>query len=634
MNTLNQYFELQAALRPDATAVVYKDSSVTYAELNRRAKRLAALLREEGIGHKRLVAILMDRSIEMIVAMLGIIKAGGAYVPLDPCYPAERLGLMLGDTQADVLLTQSHLASRAKQHRASVIEVNFDWGSDIGDEFPDPPNFNTAECLAYVMYTSGSTGRPKGVMVPHRAIMRLVLDANYVKLDSDSVVLQLAPVSFDASTFEIWAPLLNGGRCVLFSKNGPPDTCELSAVLKEKAVNTMWLTASLFNSIVAESPETLKGVQQILTGGEALSAEHIRIAQENLPETRLINGYGPTETTTFAAAFSIPCPIPEKWTSIPIGYAINQTELRVLDEDLQPVPEGAEGELFIGGHGVALGYLHQPELTAEKFLVDPFSVDADAKLYRTGDIVRSAPDGCLDFIGRKDDQIKLRGFRIEPGEIEHILLKHDAVIDAKVLISVDTFDQKRLTAYLVAKDDKPLDTSELRQFLTERLPEYMIPSRFGVLKEFPLTANGKLDRERLPSLSTERPQIKEPYQAPRNKVERWLSGIWQDLLNLDKVGIKDPFFELGGDSLRAARFISKVRTELNISVPLVAIYDCYSIERFAQLLANDFGSAVWEKLNLSADAKSQSVTPSLRDARVLRRGLAADRRRARISEAR
>ncbi len=631
MNTLNQYFEHQAALIPDAIALVIKDRSLTYAELNRRANRMAAILREKGVGPEHMVAILMDRSIEMIVATLGIIKAGGAYVPLDPSYPSERLALMIGETQAEVLITQSHLAACAPSHRASVMEIDFDWGSEIDDEYPDLVNLNTPECLAYVMYTSGSTGRPKGVMIPHRAVMRLVLGANYVTLDSNSVVLQLAPVSFDASTFEIWGPLLNGGRCVLFPKNGPPDPCELRSVVNEKAVNTLWLTASLFNSIVAESPETLTGVRQILTGGEALSAQHVRLAQKHLPETRLINGYGPTETTTFAAAFSIPCPIPDTWNSIPIGYQINETELHVLDEDMKPVPVGAEGELFVGGRGVALGYLHQPQLTAERFVVDPFSDDPEAKLYRTGDIVRSASDGCLDFLGRKDDQVKLRGFRIEPGEIEHFLRSHGAVVDARILVHVDEFGQKRLTAYLVTEEDRLVSTTELRHFLAERLPEYMIPSRFIVLEEFPLTANGKLDRERLPALSTERPEINEHYQAPRNRVERWLTGLWQDLLSLEKVGIRDPFFELGGDSLRAARFISKIRAELNISVPLVAIYDCYSIERFANLLETDFGAAVGEKLNLSAEAKSQSVAPTLRDGRVQRRGLASDRRRSRIS---
>jgi acyl carrier protein len=298
---------------------------------------------------------------------------------------------------------------------------------------------------------------------------------------------------------------------------------------------------------------------------------------------------------------------------------------------MKPVPVGAEGELFVGGRGVALGYLHQPQLTAERFVVDPFSDDPEAKLYRTGDIVKSASDGCLDFLGRKDDQVKLRGFRIEPGEIEHSLRSHGAVVDARILVQVDKFGQKRLTAYLVTEEDRLVSTTELRHFLAERLPEYMIPSRFIVLEEFPLTANGKLDRERLPALSTERPEINEHYQAPRNRVERWLTGLWQDLLSLEKVGIRDPFFELGGDSLRAARFISKIRAELNISVPLVAIYDCYSIERFANLLETDFGAAVGEKLNLSAEAKSQSVAPTLRDGRVQRRGLASDRRRSRIS---
>lgn len=631
MNTLNQFLEHQAALRPDTTALVIKNSSVTYAELNRRANRLAAVLREKGVGPEQIVAILMDRSIEMIVATLGIIKAGGAYVPLDPSYPSERLALMLGETQADVLITQSHLAACAPPHRASVIEIDFDWGSDIGDEYPDLENVNTPESLAYVMYTSGSTGRPKGVMVPHRAVMRLVLSANYVKLDSESVVLQLSPVSFDASTFEIWGPLLNGGRCVLFPKSGPPDICELSAVLKANAVNTLWLTASLFNNIVASSPEVLDGVSQILTGGEALSASHVRMAGELLAGTQLINGYGPTETTTFAAAYSIPNPVPDSWNSIPIGYAITNTDLHVLDGEMNQVPPGVEGELFVGGHGVALGYLNQPELTKQQFVSNPFSDDPSAKLYRTGDIVKAATDGCLEFVGRKDDQVKLRGFRIEPGEIEHLLKGHRTVVDAKVIIHQDEADQKRLIAYLVCAKDEVATTSELRHFLAELVPEYMIPARFVFIDAFPLSSNGKLDRSKLPAPGNERPQIDQHYVAPRNKLEKWLAEIWQDRLNLDKVGVQDRFFELGGDSLRAARFINQIQNELDVAVPLVSIYNAFSIERFAKLLEAEYGSFVAKRLNLPIKEKNVTEGGPSRNLRIERRGKAAARRLARTA---
>lgn len=631
MNTLNQYFEHQAALRPDATAVVNEDSSLTYAELNRRANRLAAILRAEGIRPQQMVAVLMDRSIEMIVATLGIIKAGGAYVPLDPSYPSERLALMLGETRAGVLITQSHLAPGAPPHRASVMEIDSDWGSDIGDEYPDLANLNTSESLAYVMYTSGSTGRPKGVMVPHRAVMRLVLNANYVKLDSDSVVLQLAPVSFDASTFEIWGPLLNGGRCVLFPKSGPPDLCELGAVLKEKEVNTLWLTASLFNTIVTDSPEVLDGVSQLLTGGEALSARHIRMAGELFPDTRLINGYGPTETTTFAAAYSIPNPIPDTWNSIPIGYPITETDLYVLDDDMKQVQPGIEGELFVGGSGVALGYLNQPELTLQQFVSNPFSDDPDSRLYRTGDIVNADADGCIHFVGRKDDQVKVRGFRIELGEIEHVLKGHVAVRDARVIVQQDAADQKRLIAYLICSKDEVVTHGELRHFLEGSVPEYMIPACFVFLDSFPLSANGKLDRAKLPAPGKERPRIDQHFVAPRNKLEKWLVEIWQDLLNLESVGVQDRFFELGGDSLQAARFINQIQRELGVSVPLVSIYNAFSIERFAKLLDEEFGTFVAKRLNLSVKQRSITEGGSNPNVRIERRGIAAARRHARTA---
>lgn len=631
MNTLNQYFEHRAALRPDTTAVVNKDSSLTYAELNRRANRLAAILRDKGIRPQQMVAVLMDRSIEMIVATLGIIKAGGAYVPLDPSYPSERLALMLSETRAGVLITQSHLAAGAPPHRASVMEIDSDWGSNIGDECPDPANLNTSESLAYVMYTSGSTGRPKGVMVPHRAVMRLVLGANYVKLDSDSVVLQLAPVSFDASTFEIWGPLLNGGKCVLFPKNGPPDICELSAVLKEKEVNTLWLTASLFNTIVTESPEVLEGVSQLLTGGEALSARHVRMAGELFPDMRLINGYGPTETTTFAAAYSIPNLIPDTWNSIPIGYPITETDLYVLDDDMKRVQPGIEGELFIGGSGVALGYLDQPELTNQQFVSNPFSDDPNSRLYRTGDIVNADADGCIHFVGRKDDQVKVRGFRIELGEIEHVLNGHVAVRDAKVIVQQDATDQKRLVAYLICAKDEVVTNTDLRHFLEGYVPEYMIPACFVFLNSFPLSANGKFDRARLPVPGKERPRIDQHFVAPRNKLEKWLVEIWQDLLNLECVGVQDRFFELGGDSLQAARFINQIQKELGVSIPLVSIYNAFSIERFAKLLDEEFGSFVAKRLNLSIKQRSITEGGSNPNVRIERRGIAAARRHARTA---
>ncbi len=628
---VHQRFETIVESNPDGIALVFKDQQLTYRELNGRSNTLAHQLREQGIGPDSFVAILMDRSIEMLVATLGVLKAGGAYVPLDPAYPEDRLSFMLADTQAAVLITQSHLTNNIPPHQASVITMDADWGAATTGQRENPQNHSNGEHLAYVMYTSGSTGRPKGVMIPHRAIMRLVLGANYAKLDAETVALQLAPVSFDASTLEIWGPLLNGGRCVLYPKNGAPDPRELQRVIKQNGVNVLWLTASLFNNIIAESPETLTGVKQILTGGESLSVHHMRLAYEKLPGTEFINGYGPTECTTFATTYSIPNPLPEDWTSIPIGRPIVNTQVYVLDDARQPVAIGDQGELFIGGLGVARGYLNMPELTSERFVPDSFSDDLHARLYKTGDVVRYLEDGRIDFIGRKDDQVKLRGFRIELGEIEFQLNKHTSLQDAKVIVHQDASGNKQLAAYLIHKEDHITTVSELRRFLETNLPTYMIPSLFVFVESFPLTANGKLDREKLPQPGRKRPQIDQPYVAPRDKIEKWLVTLWQELLNLDKVGVQDRFFELGGDSLRAAQFINQIQKELGVSVSIVAIYQAYSIEKFAKLLQEEHGEAVAVKLNLRNGVSGRENGRSTRQSRLERRKQSVNPRRERLA---
>jgi amino acid adenylation domain-containing protein len=631
-------FEQIAERFPQAVVLTHQNQSITYEELNGRSNILAHQLRSKGIGPDTFVAILMDRSIEMLVAILGILKAGGAYVPLDSAYPQERLAFMLADTQAAVLITQTHLKDRLAHYQNALVIMDANWGAEETSNRGNLQLINDGEHVAYVMYTSGSTGRPKGVMIPHRAILRLVLGANYAKLDTNTVSLQLAPVSFDASTLEIWGPLLNGGRCVLYPKSGTPDMRDLKKVISKNGVNVLWLTASLFNNIIAESLETITGVDQILTGGEALSVHHMRLANEKLPDSEFINGYGPTECTTFATTFSIPKSIPNDWKSIPIGRPIVNTQVYVLDEQRQPVPIGEQGELYIGGLGVARGYLNLPELTQERFVPNPFAEDSSAKLYKTGDEVRFLEDGRIDFIGRKDDQIKLRGYRIELGEIEFQLNKHDCLIDAKVVMHQDDVGNKQLAAYVIHKEDEITTVSELRRFLGENLPDYMIPSLFVFVESFPLTVNGKLDHAQLPAPGGKRPQIDQPYVAPRNRVEKWLAKLWQELLNLDKVGVQDRFFELGGDSLRAGQFVNQIQKELGITIPIVAIYQAYSIEKFAEMLQNDFGDALTEKLNLRGGRRERKNGRAARQARLERRkqstNRAGNRRRERLARTR
>jgi amino acid adenylation domain-containing protein len=429
---VHELFEEQAARTPDAVAVVSDNRQLTYREVNERANQLAHCLRSLGVGAEVLVGLCVERSPEMILGLLGILKAGGAYVPLDPRYPPGRLAFMLRDAQAAVLLTQRKLLSRLPEHGAQVVCLDAETALVAGQSQADLPSPAGAENLAYVMYTSGSTGVPKGVEIPHRAINRLLFGAGYARLDAGLRVAQLAPISFDASTFEIWGPLLHGGCCVLFPE-GVPDFAELEQGLRRQRIQTLWLTASLFNAVVDERPQTLRGIEQLLIGGEALSLPHVRRALHLLgPTTQLINGYGPTECTTFACCYPIPQGLSAESLSLPIGRPIGNTRAYVLDAHRQPVPIGVPGELYLGGEGLARGYRNWPELTAERFVASPF--EPGARLYRTGDPCRWLADGNLEFLGRLDDQVKLRGFRIELGEIEAVLNQHPRVAQSAVVL--------------------------------------------------------------------------------------------------------------------------------------------------------------------------------------------------------
>jgi amino acid adenylation domain-containing protein/non-ribosomal peptide synthase protein (TIGR01720 family) len=442
-------FERVAALTPDATAVVFGSDSLTYRELNRRANQLAWHLRAQGVGPDTLVGICVERSLELIVGLVAILKAGGAYVPLDPQYPADRLAFMLNDTQVPVLLTQERLVPVLPPSSAKMVRLDTDWPLVAAQPDDNPGSAVTPEHLAYVTYTSGSTGVPKGVEVRQRGVLRLVYGVDYVTLSRDERLLQLAPVTFDASTFEVWAALLHGGTCVVYPERVPTPS-ELGEVLRAQRVTTMWLTSSLFNVIIDEAPEALAGLRQLLIGGEALSLQHVKRAQDLLPRTQIINGYGPTESTTFTCCYPIP-PVDPAWPSVPIGGPIANTDTYVLDARLNPVPVGVPGELYIGGAGLARGYLRRPEITAERFVPNPFSGAGD-RLYRTGDLVRFLPDGRIEFIGRNDEQVKIRGFRVELGEIESVLTAHPAVAQAVVLDREGAAGEKRLVAYVVQAD--------------------------------------------------------------------------------------------------------------------------------------------------------------------------------------
>ncbi|WP_437592077.1 amino acid adenylation domain-containing protein [Sorangium sp. So ce1000] len=460
-HSIHEVFEIQVERTPDAVAVVFGNECVTYRQLDHKANQLARYLQSLGVGADVPVAVCFERSVEMIVALLGVLKAGGAYVPLDPSHPKHHLSLILEDTGTSIVLTQERLLQgRVGRLPGRLVCLDTDWEA-IAQESPERPQITVSPGdLAYVMYTSGSTGKPKGVMVPHRGVVRLCRGADYVTLTAEDVFLALAPLSFDASTFEIWGCLLNGGRLVVMPPH-QPSLEELGQALRRHGVTTLWLTAGLFHVMVDERLEDLRGLRQLLAGGDVLSVPHVRRAAEALDGCRIINGYGPTENTTFTCCYTIG-DLAGVGDSVPIGYPIAGTQVYLLDERLAPVPEGSPGELYAGGAGVARGYLNRPDLTEARFIPSPFSDDPSDMLYRTGDLARRREDGAIEFLGRIDQQVKIRGYRIEPGEVEAVLRRHPAVKEAVVIAREDGPGQKRLVAYVVEnlhsetwKDDEP-----------------------------------------------------------------------------------------------------------------------------------------------------------------------------------
>ncbi len=597
---IDELFEAQAVRSAEAVALIDGGERLSYGEVNRRANQVGRYLRERGVRRGSLVGIAMERSVDLIVGILGILKAGGAYVPLDPSYPQERLKYILGDTGAAVILTQQRHMDSLPQSGAEVVcldrdrqEIGAQSGENLGIE-------GVAEDLAYVMYTSGSTGVPKGVEVPHRGVVRLLFGVDYVRLDAEQRFLHLAPTSFDASTFEIWGSLLHGGQCVLYPGR-VPSPFELGELLHKHEINTLWLTASLFNAVIDGAPEALSGVRQLLIGGEALSVPHVRRALALLPQTQIINGYGPTESTTFTCCYSIPRQLEENLSSIPIGRPIGNTEVYILDSQLHPVPIGVAGELYIGGDGLARGYLNQPELTAEKFIEHPFSEDSQARLYKTGDRVRYLADGNIEFLERLDSQVKIRGYRIELGEIEAVLNEHPGVSQSVVAVREDTPGDKRLVAYVVPNKDVVADQNMLRAHLKSRVPEYMVPWAYVVLDSWPLTANGKVDYPRLPApealLSTDE------YVAPITVTERRMAELWQKLLHVERIGMHDNFFDLGGHSLLATQLVSRFRREYELEIPVSALFRFPTVSE----LARHLDLTIWAGRSMSETTVEQTA---------------------------
>ncbi len=581
---IHQLFEAQMGRTPEAVAVSFKDQQLSYRELNHRANRLAHYLQGLGVGPEVRVGVGLERSVDLVVALVAVLKAGGAYVPLDPSYPQERLAFMLDDAQARVLLTQSSLAEKFNEYSGYTICLD---AVESEEELVDAVTVG-AENLAYVIYTSGSTGQPKGVAVTHRAIHNLVRGTNYVTLEESDVVAQVSNSSFDAATFEIWGALLSGARLVIIEKDVALAPHALAAQLEADGVTAMFLTTALFNHMARELPTGFKGLRHLLFGGEAVEPKWVREVLENGRPERLLHVYGPTETTTFAMWQEVT----SAGDLVPIGRPLTNVQIYLLDEHLRPVPVGVPGGLYVGGCGLARGYLDRPALTAERFIPDPFSSEPGARLYQTGDLARFLTDGCVDFLGRSDQQVKIRGFRVEPGEVEALLSAHPHVAQAAVVAREDRPGERRLVAYFVAKEGQTCGAGELRRDLAARLPVYMVPQVVVQLERLPLTANGKVDRRALPAVEDVREETE--MVAAQTAVEEVLVGIWSELLDLARVGREENFFELGGHSLLATQVMSRVREAFRVELPLRELFEQPTLKELGQSIERELrqGAAV------------------------------------------
>lgn len=554
---------LAAAIQHGAReAVVCEGQTLTYAALDAHANRLARALAAKGVGKGDNIALLANRSVETIVAILGVLKAGAVYVPLDPTFPVERLTHILRDAQVALLLTGPGSDEAAPTLAATMPTLSFAALETLAaDQTPTPPEVTvTADDPAYIMYTSGSTGRPKGVVVPHRAVVRLVSDQEFIAFGPEQTFLHLAPLAFDASTLEIWGALLHGGTLAVVAE-AKPSLARIGQAITQHGVTTAWFTAALFHALVDEGVQVLAPLRQILAGGDVLSPSHLRKAQEALPHARIVNGYGPTENTTFSACYPLP---PEGWGggAVPIGTPIAHSGAYIMDADLRLTPRGAVGELLVGGEGLSLGYLGQPELTAQRFVPHPFA--PGERLYRTGDLARWRGDGVLEFLGRADGQVKINGHRIEPGEIESVLRATPGIADAAVTVVEGASGTRQLHAFVVAPAPQPGVIEAAKAQIARLLPSAMHPRTIRTLDRLPLTANGKLDRAALATLA-ESPAAEEPAIRPVPhravellETEAKIGAIWADVLGLDSVDTQDALFDLGADSLQIFRIVARM----------------------------------------------------------------------------
>ena len=622
---ITRLFEQQVELTPEAIAVMHEDRQSSYAELNARANQLAHYLKELGVGRESLVGICVERSIEMLVAVLATLKAGAAYVPLDPAYPKDRLAFMLNDSGIRVLLTQDRLLQLLPDYSGTIALLDKDTRVINAYDTENLTEAANADDLAYVIYTSGSTGNPKGTMIEHRSLVNLTLAAaNEYAISPSDRVLQFASLSFDTSAEEIFPALTRGASVVLRTDSMLSSAEDFLRSCGEFGVTVLDLPTAywheLTDELVAHNLSLPAGLRLVILGGEEALPERLANWHERVGDVvQLINTYGPTETTVVATMCDLSARKKAPAGEGPIGRPIQNTVVYVLDRLLRPVPVGVPGELYIGGAGVARGYLNQPQLTAEKFIASPFGDKRALRLYKTGDVVRYQADGNLEFLSRIDNQVKIRGFRVELEEIEQTLRTHESVSEAVVIVQEDGAD-KRLTAYIVSARDSLPTVTQLREFLTTKLPPYMSPAAFVMIEALPLMPNGKVDRKALPLLAPQRPALDASFEAPRSLLEKSVAEVWLDLLKLDRVGIHDNFFEVGGHSLMAAKLISNLRRNLNVELNLIDVFQSPTIARLAELIyqrqtegeaEDELASLLAEIENLSEEEAQQKVAEEL-----------------------
>ncbi|MGA9769788.1 MAG: amino acid adenylation domain-containing protein, partial [Blastocatellia bacterium] len=603
---IHHLFEEQVRRSPDATALVFEEVQLTYGELNARANQLAHYLRASGIGPDRLVGIFVERSIEMLVGVLGVLKAGGAYVPLDPAYPKERLAFMLEDAQATVLLTEKRLSEGLPETGARRVCLDSDWGEISNYDDRNPAVSVTAENLLYCIYTSGSTGRPKGIGLSHRALTNLI-EWHLSSLRKADRMLQFASLSFDASFHEVFATWCAGGTLYLMTEDLRMDPVSLGRFISEKSIDKIILPVVVLQQLAEEYKDkdgTLVSLRELITTGEQLQITNSIVELfRRLNECELHNHYGPSETHVVTSCVMERAP--DSWATYPsIGQPIANTQIYITDQDLNWLPVGFVGELYIGGDSLARGYINRADLTAERFIPDPFSDEPGARMYKTGDLSRFLHAGEIEFLGRKDHQVKIRGFRVELGEIESVLAQNPDVREVVVLAREGTTGDKRLVAYVVCTRDRELTVSDLRAALAEQLPDYMVPSAFVIMDELPLTPSKKVDRSALPAPDSERPELAQAFMTPRTAIEKVLAEIWADVLGLEKVGIQDNFFELGGHSILSIQLMNRVRETLRADLPLRTLFQTPTIAGLATSIAQ-------YKVKQAEDADSFMSLPAI-----------------------